>query len=100
MDSPRIRTTDYTPSEWAKLSPAQKSHILNARGAKCILSAFGTAYSDMFDDTFGQEYAVTTITDQKSASYLLPIWAPARVITAHNLGKFLRDYDAATITSE
>jgi hypothetical protein len=57
MDFFRLSTTFYTPAEWAKLSPAQRSHILNARGIKHNISAIDAEYSDNFDDIYEQDYA-------------------------------------------
>ncbi len=61
IGSPRLSTTYYTPDQWAKLSPAQRSSILNARGAKRNISAVKSDYSDYYQvvvDTYDQGYAM------------------------------------------
>jgi hypothetical protein len=55
---PRLPTTYYTPDQWAKLTPAQRSNVLNARGPKHNISAVETEYYDEanYDDKFKPEY--------------------------------------------
>ncbi len=54
MSQPRIPTSYNTPDQWSRLSPAQRAHVLNARGTKRNISALETAITDDF--TSGPEY--------------------------------------------
>jgi hypothetical protein len=53
----RVSTNYYTPAEWAKLSPSQRSHVLDARGTKRNISALDVDRSDdLYDDAQEQAY--------------------------------------------
>jgi hypothetical protein len=58
MNAARLPTTYYSPADWARLSPAQRSQILNARGTKSNISALETdyqGYQDISDNIFHAE---------------------------------------------
>jgi hypothetical protein len=72
INSFRLPTTYYTPAEWAKISPAQRSNILTARGTKHNISAIETEYPDMdYDDAFAPEYSVDHHTFISTDDYVL-----------------------------
>lgn len=58
VNAARLPTTYYSPADWARLSPAQRSQISNVRGTKSNISALETdyqGYQDISDNIFHKE---------------------------------------------